>query len=47
MGEAALKYPQEPVYRMTSAELESNSVSLEQLHVNLVNRIHKHYHPKG
>lgn len=46
MGEATLKYPQEPVYRMTTAELEANSISLEQLHTNLVNLIHNHYHPK-
>jgi len=47
MGEAALKYPQEPVYRMTTAELEEKSVSLEQLHENLVDMIHKHYHPEA
>lgn len=46
MGEAALKFQQAPVYRVTTAELETKSVSLEQLHANLVNLIHKHYHPE-
>ena len=46
MGEAALKIPQVPVYKMTTADLEAKSISLEELHTNLVNLIHKHYHSK-